>query len=452
MKIVKKTIDINAHINNLTCQVIADGEKTVANIGFDNLGFGTITAIKFLAKGYNSFGDNISVNGKTVFFLIIQDIRIEKNTTVKNLKVHIPNPDIRKLELSEAQICYSDDRVLNYEGKDIREFELLEYELYKDSENTLVNAVKEKLGTNIKYKPADYLEGGIVDSEKVNKNNTSNCTYCNQAKEDVFKYTSQEEEPKLIESYLNTKALKAEASKQEAEQKEKDKKKRDIFLGISACVAIVIIFFIIHATILAGRLTFLTEADMRDAIEGTYTHYDAYDHADQQIKIDGNILTRSYKYGSDYEYDIEWDYKNGIICSSDTFIDEYIVLKNGDIKDTKGSVFEKGSYMSKDLYDDSTYSNYENAMFVLEFQNIHVTSNSSFTICSGSLKNTGTKTYKFVEVKGAFKDSSGNVIDTGSTYAVGSEGLAPNESTTFDIYVDKNSRITSCTVSLFDYD
>ena len=65
-------------------------------------------------------------------------------------------------------------------------------------------------------------------------------------------------------------------------------------------------------------------------------------------------------------------------------------------------------------------------------------------------KNTGKKTYKFVKVKGAFKDSSGNVIDTEWTYAVGSEGLAPGESSVFRMSVPKNSKITSCSVTVYE--
>ncbi len=100
----------------------------------------------------------------------------------------------------------------------------------------------------------------------------------------------------------------------------------------------------------------------------------------------------------------------------------------------------------------SSSSSYESAYAVLVFSNIQVTSNSSYTICTGTVKNTGKKTYRFVEVKGAFKDSNGEVLDTDWTYAVGSEGLAPGESTTFRMSVDKNYKIRSCTVTLLDYD
>ena len=111
------------------------------------------------------------------------------------------------------------------------------------------------------------------------------------------------------------------------------------------------------------------------------------------------------------------------------------------------------------IIDGSSYSssysssyNYESGYSVLKITVDSVTNNSGYTICTGSVKNNGTKTYKYIKVKGSFKDSSGNVVDTDWTYAAGSEGLAPGESTTFRLSVTKNSKITSCSVSLLDYD
>lgn len=109
------------------------------------------------------------------------------------------------------------------------------------------------------------------------------------------------------------------------------------------------------------------------------------------------------------------------------------------------------THRSKDTY--SSYSQpTENASIVLKLSDIKVTSNSSYTICTGTLTNNGEETYTFVEVKGAFKDSSGTVLDTDWTYAVGAEGLAPGESTSFRMSVSKDVKITTCSVSLLDYD
>lgn len=78
MKTIQKIIDVNAHIENLKCEISMENEMSVARISFDNIGIGNITAIKFNACGYNSFGDVVLVNGKEKFFLIIQDILIKK--------------------------------------------------------------------------------------------------------------------------------------------------------------------------------------------------------------------------------------------------------------------------------------------------------------------------------------------------------------------------------------
>lgn len=94
----------------------------------------------------------------------------------------------------------------------------------------------------------------------------------------------------------------------------------------------------------------------------------------------------------------------------------------------------------------------ESAEDVLVFSDVSISHNSSYTVCTGTLTNNGRRTYTFIEVKGKFKDSSGKVLDTDWTYAVGSEGLAPGESTTFRISVDKNWDIKKCTMEILDYD
>lgn len=94
----------------------------------------------------------------------------------------------------------------------------------------------------------------------------------------------------------------------------------------------------------------------------------------------------------------------------------------------------------------------EDGASVLKISNVKVTSNTSYQICTGTVTNNGTSTYSFVKVKGAFEDSRGKVLDTDWTYAVGSEGLEPGESTTFRLSVDKNYSIKTCSVTILDYD
>lgn len=88
---------------------------------------------------------------------------------------------------------------------------------------------------------------------------------------------------------------------------------------------------------------------------------------------------------------------------------------------------------------------------VLVFSDIDVSKNSSYTVCTATITNNGRKTYTFIEVKGKFKDSSGTILDTDWTYAVGSEGLAPGESATFRLSVSKNTNILTCELEILDY-
>ncbi len=101
------------------------------------------------------------------------------------------------------------------------------------------------------------------------------------------------------------------------------------------------------------------------------------------------------------------------------------------------------------LYDDSATSS-SNASD-LKISRVSLSSNSSYTIAEGTITNNSFVTVKYVQIKGAFKDSSGSVIDTDWTYAVGSEGLAPGESCTWRMSVKKDSSIKSCDVSILDF-
>lgn len=70
---------------------------------------------------------------------------------------------------------------------------------------------------------------------------------------------------------------------------------------------------------------------------------------------------------------------------------------------------------------------------------------------SGFIKNTGDKTYTYVKVKVIYYDNSDNVIDTDWTYAVSSEGIAPNERKRFEIVSKYTGEITQGSLSILDY-
>ncbi len=86
MKGTTKSYDINAHIEDIKCEIVVENGSAIAVISFKNLGYGDITAIKFNAVGYNSFGDIVAIGNKEKFYLIIQDTTIKKNEVANNLK------------------------------------------------------------------------------------------------------------------------------------------------------------------------------------------------------------------------------------------------------------------------------------------------------------------------------------------------------------------------------
>ena len=105
------------------------------------------------------------------------------------------------------------------------------------------------------------------------------------------------------------------------------------------------------------------------------------------------------------------------------------------------------------LYDDdAVQSGSYVPSYQLKISNVELSSNSSYTIAEGTFTNNSDETVSFVKIKGSFKTTSGTVVDTDWTYAVGSEGLAPGESCKWRMSVSKDRSIADCDVTILDYD
>lgn len=111
-------------------------------------------------------------------------------------------------------------------------------------------------------------------------------------------------------------------------------------------------------------------------------------------------------------------------------------------------------YFHYTKYESDTSSSYTNKVYAsdLRISGVKLSSNSSYTIVEGKITNNSDQTVSYVKIKGAFKNSSGTVIDTDWTYAVGTEGLAPGESCTWRMSVTKDYSIKDCTVTVIDFD
>lgn len=86
-----------------------------------------------------------------------------------------------------------------------------------------------------------------------------------------------------------------------------------------------------------------------------------------------------------------------------------------------------------------------------EFSNTSLTSDGDYVYYKGSIKNVSDTTYSFVEIRATYYDSTKNVITTDITYAVGNEGIRPNESKEFEIMTKVSGEVASGNIEIFDY-
>ena len=144
-----------------------------------------------------------------------------------------------------------------------------------------------------------------------------------------------------------------------------------------------------------------------------------------------------------------------VVCPLPSMINgDYCAVHTCDKKMCYNKAVKGQDYCYTHMLSVSTDYNYmpEKAEDVIDFSNININSNSSYTICTATVTNNGKRTYAFVKVKGKFENSSGTVLDTAWTYAVGSEELAPGESVSTRLSVEKDLNITKCDLEIIDYD
>lgn len=106
------------------------------------------------------------------------------------------------------------------------------------------------------------------------------------------------------------------------------------------------------------------------------------------------------------------------------------------------------SYYDEDEIDNTSY-----VASQLRISDIKLnTYGSSYIKASGTITNNSSYTVKYVKIKGSFESSSGAVVDTAWTFAVDSAGLAPGETCKWEMSVEKDYQISSCSVSILDLD
>ena len=342
--------DLNAHIENIVADISKKDEGSVqVHISFDNLNYGTVKAVKFFATAYNSLNDVVPVNGWNKFYLVIQDINIEPLRHAENLVADIPNSEIRKLDLTEAQVLYSDGSIKSYDGPNIRKFEALKF---KNSSSPLVISIRDQFGEKANYIPVADDTGWVCCCGYYNDNKQDTCLRCGNHRNDVLKLQDLAYRSSLIDRH-NDKL------NQIAKQKAKETRRKVLTGIIISAAAILIISASINNIILSGRTTYSSEDEMQEAIEGTYYYYGQLGETISEIEIQGDDIKFNF---TDLDTDplngkIETlNYKRGVIV---TTIGDYEVTTDGDIKEIHTSdpdLFER-SYLSYDDYD--SYDSYD---------------------------------------------------------------------------------------------
>lgn len=427
---IQKIIDLNAHVENIEYRIEANDNETRAFISFDNLGYGTITAIKFNAQGYNSFGDAVQLN----FPLIIQDISIGKNCHAQDLSAILPNRDIRKLVLTEWQVCYGDGSVTTYEGNNSWTFNLQELDAVAAA------ATKDEYGCQFDYMPLKFDGGWICGCGRYNGLNDTVCTKCGNAREHVMKLSAPGYISELIEKHQGKERERQKKAAAETAKKAEASKGRKLAIGI-------VCFFLLAVAIIATTImtsekhaTYSSREEMRDALQGTYTYWDHGTELRIHLTIIGDKAT--YKFNTDFipgatpsddiESDItEWGYKKGVIHT----YEDLTVTPDGDLKDKNGHIYYKIN-LSEESFDEL-----ENGRKVMDFSDVETSNKDGYTVCTGTITNTGQRVYINIKIQGGFTGPNGASLEKEWTTI---DRLAPGESTTFKISVPENADIIRC--------
>ncbi len=317
MNTVTKIFDTNAHIDNLKCNIEIENDTPVALISFENISGKSITAIKFIAKGYTAFGEEIKINDKEYFPITIQDICISPNKTVVNLRASLPDKNIRDVFLQEYMVKFDDSSVEKYEGENEIKVNLLE--LSSDpAGKELVEAVKCFTSMKFEYMPVQLDSGWICTCGRYNNNNTQKCSCCGIAKDSTLSVTNKSFSASLIQKY-RTHIQESEklASMQKAEEAKNKRNKRNkrTKIIIATVISIILVVTVIYGATTPNVRTFNSAEEMRLYSQGFY----GKSYSDR-IQILGNriIYHISYANGATNYHDVaKWDYKTGKIIDSD---------------------------------------------------------------------------------------------------------------------------------------
>lgn len=324
MKEVQKTIDVNANIKNIQCKI----QKQRVVVSFDNLGYGTVTAVKFNAQAFNAFNDVVKINGREKFFFVFQDISVLPNCHCE-LKTALPNANIKNLVLEEYQTCYSDGYAPIYSEGGNREVTLMEFDENDDGKE-MIDAIKEEFGNKIQYLPQEVEDGWICGCGNYNRSDTTICSGCRNQKDHIFKITNTDYVTDLADKY------KQNQKDREREKQESKKRATKLTIRISIVVLIMLILAVpigkLYKTL--NRTTYQSEQEMKEDLQGKFAWYNENGDEYGIIIINDDRCQQRHKFSDELDAEsvrnskINWNPTEGAIYTPEQFI----VTRDGNLK------------------------------------------------------------------------------------------------------------------------
>lgn len=301
MKIEKRSVDLNAYISDLECLVENIDAKKQLSFSFRNLNYGTIVAIRLLCRAYDSFGDKLQFGGNDSLEIKKVDLQIKPCKNV-NFSVDVGKYDIQKVDVSVAQIVYTNgEKIIPRESK-IAEYEVealsLSWSPDDHFERDAIEILREKNNEAICF-PKIHPDGWICVCGRLNPESENNCVWCGDSKQRVFKQFSEDIIKSEIEEREKKELEETERRKeqQKIEQEKLRRKKKTITISAVSAIALAIVIGVVYAVTYNMKYGLSKEEKMQ---------YNIAQSNDRKIKwfvleLGNNYNSVAIKYNDDYQ-------------------------------------------------------------------------------------------------------------------------------------------------------
>lgn len=245
-------VDINSPIHITSWKIQKENDDLCLYIQFLNVSDISVSAVMFNVAGFNSFTDNVKVDGEDEFEVIGQDYSVYPGMH-ETLKTLLPSKDIRKVDIKVKKVCFSNDKI--YEPDECKWINTKQ----KLLEDRYIECVREENDKGNYYSiiEQDYWQCvcGFVNTGEV-------CRFCGMKKDVASKFTMNQmtdtydkylielEEERIKEEEIRNEAERmaeiAERKRQEEAEQErirlqKDKKFRRKITAICGSILMIVV-------------------------------------------------------------------------------------------------------------------------------------------------------------------------------------------------------------------